>query len=496
MRKKTVGIIGGAVLIAALGVSVFFLLQTQPAQESSDNSSSTALDSEEESIVLTQQDANDVISIDIANSTGSFQVVRTAEAKEDENATFAIAGWEDLSMDSTIWTLANNTASMNADGIVEEDCADLEKFGLDDANAVQVEMHFADGSSYAFRIGDVASNAEETYFATADSDTVYTVKTSYLSNFKKSDVDFVSKTILKAPESEDAYPIVQKFTLDRKDMDYQIELDYDETSQNEDTMAGTASSHLMVSPVSAYLNVDRSTPVITGMFGLTAEKVVTPHPSDADLQQTGLDDPYGVATMVCDDGNTYVLRFGEKFKEASQDSSTETVYYYVYLEGVDVIYQVSEENLVWATTTPTDLASKLMFGTYVWDVGELDVVVDDVELRFNVSGSDSDDAVVTKNGETTESERYRQFYSFLLNTTAETVELNGNTTGKLLAEIHLVTQNGSLEQDFKFYEMDNFTCLITKDGQSAYTCRKSYIDTLLHNMEIYDTDEEFTTNWS
>ena len=70
MRKKTVGIIGGAVLIAALGVSVFFLLQTQPAQESSDNSSSTALDSEEESIVLTQQDANDVISIDIANSTG------------------------------------------------------------------------------------------------------------------------------------------------------------------------------------------------------------------------------------------------------------------------------------------------------------------------------------------------------------------------------------------------------------------------------------------
>ena len=35
------------------------------------------------------------------------------------------------------------------------------------------------------------------------------------------------------------------------------------------------------------------------------------------------------------------------------------------------------------------------------------------------------------------------------------------------------------------------------DGKSAYTCRKSYLDTLLDNMKIYsDISKEFTTNWS
>ena len=167
------------------------------------------------------------------------------------------------------------------------------------------------------------------------------------------------------------------------------------------------------------------------------------------------------------------------------------------LSGVDAIYQVTEENMVWATTTPTDIASKLVFGTYVWDVGELNVSVGEEKFQFNVVGSDKDTAVVTLNGDSTESDRYRQFYSFLLNTTSETVKLDGTPSGDMLAEISLKTQDGTFERDLQFYAIDDFTCLITVDGKSAYTCRKSYLDTLLNNMKIYsDTSKEFTTNWS
>ena len=159
MRKKALGIIGGVVLVAALGTASFFLLRNTPEEDSSSVSSS---DSGEESISLTSEDPNDVTSIDITNGSGSFAVVRTAEGTGtgDDHAAYAVSGWEDLPMDtSTLWTLSNNTASMEANGVVEENCSDLEKFGLDDAEAIAVTLHFADGSDYSFRVGNAAADA-------------------------------------------------------------------------------------------------------------------------------------------------------------------------------------------------------------------------------------------------------------------------------------------------------------------------------------------------
>ena len=138
MRRKWLGIAGGVVLVAALGVAAFLLLRDGGTEESSGNSgeeSSTA------SISLVSQESNDVTSIDVTNSTGSFEVVRTAEVTDDGNATYAIAGWEDLPTDtSTIWTLPNNASSLEADGVVEENCSDLAKFGLDEKTAIAVTL--------------------------------------------------------------------------------------------------------------------------------------------------------------------------------------------------------------------------------------------------------------------------------------------------------------------------------------------------------------------
>ena len=39
--------------------------------------------------------------------------------------------------------------------------------------------------------------------------------------------------------------------------------------------------------------------------------------------------------MACEDNNTYVLTFGERFTEKDEESGTETAYYYAKLSGVD-----------------------------------------------------------------------------------------------------------------------------------------------------------------
>ena len=41
-----------------------------------------------------------------------------------------------------------------------------------------------------------------------------------------------------------------------------------------------------------------------------------------------------------------------------------------------------------------------------------------------------------------------------------------------------------------------FTCLISINGESAYTCRLSFVQTMIQNMKRFSTDEEFVTSWS
>ncbi len=494
MHKKAWGIIVGVVLVAALGVTAFFLWKSDPGEESS--SENPLEESSGEVVPLIQHQPADVNSIDIRNASGSFEVVRVQEAEDGENAVYAISDWEDLPMEtSLLWTLSNNTASLSSTDIIAENCDDMAKYGLDEEQAIAATLHFDDGSSASFRIGSAISGEGVTYFAMEGENTVYTVGTSYVSNFSKSAMDFLSKTILAEPADED-YPIVNSLRLEREDMDYEFELIYDTAADDEENLSGTVASHMMSKPVPANLSVERSTPVVTGMFGLTADAVRTPHPSEADVADAGLDKPFGKAVMACDDGNTYTLYMSHRMTGTDAETGAETAYYDIMLEGVDAIYQISEENLVWATVTPTDVASKLVFTTYVWDVRDLEVRMGDQVLDFDITATSADDAEVTVNGVPTAPERYRLFYTFLLNTTAETLDWESQPEGDPAAEITIRTKDGNLDRTFSFYELDDFTCLMMIDGQPAYTCRKSYLDVLAQNIALYDTDEDFILTWS
>ena len=212
MQKRMIGVICGAAVVLLLVGSVVLL--TRPTGEDSSETTEATTQSPEEQAALTLSDesADKVKSISITNETGSYQVVRIKNAEAstgdatsttEETVTFGIEGWEDMPTNtSLIGTLANNTASLQAEQCVEEQADDLEKFGLG-KDATQVELQFDDGSTFSFRIGDSVSGSSSHYFALADSDTVYTVKTSLISNFSKAATDFLSTTILEKPADED-----------------------------------------------------------------------------------------------------------------------------------------------------------------------------------------------------------------------------------------------------------------------------------------------------
>ena len=165
------------------------------------------------------------------------------------------------------------------------------------------------------------------------------------------------------------------------------------------------------------------------------------------------------------------------------------------LNDVDMVYAVAADKCPWATITPTGLASKLVFTTYVWDISELEVTIDGKQVSFVNSGTDKDTAAITKDGKSVDTERYRLFYSFLLQTAAEEVVLGDVPAGTPDAEIHYRTADGKEDRTVAFYQIDDFNCYIAIDGQLSFQCRTAYLEALKHNMEIFDTEEDFQTTW-
>lgn len=499
MQKKGIGILCGAAVVLLLVGSIVLL--TRPADggtgDSSTESTAVTTQSAEElaALTLSKQMPENVKQISVTNKSGSYTVVRTQEATDEESVLFGVEGWTDLPTNTAlIGTLANNTASLQAEQCVEEHSSEMEKFGLGENAATHVEMQFDDGSTFSFSVGDLVAGGGSNYLAVTGSDAVYTVRTSLVSNYDRAATEFLSTTILEAPADEDM-PIINTITIERNDLTQPIVLEYQENA-NDENSGGTAATHEMVSPIRAYLSVERSTDVTGGLFGLTASEVLAAHPDDTMKAEAGLTEPFATLTKECNDGNTYVLSIGTLVQETDPETNVTTSYYPVMLEGVDVLYAVDAEDCPWATITPTGLASKLVFATYVWDIGTLNVTMKDgTSAEFTITGEDKQTAVVRRDGETVETERYRQFYSFLLQTAAEEVVLGDAPTGTPDAEIYFQTQDGTLERTVAFYKVDDFNCYITVDGVLSFQCRAAYLDTLQHNLEIFDTDEAFQVTW-
>ena len=67
--------------------------------------------------------------------------------------------------------------------------------------------------------------------------------------------------------------------------------------------------------------------------------------------------------------------------------------------------------------------------------------------------------------------------------------------GDPLATITLERQDGKKTQTVSFYEAEGRKVYIEVDGVCAFMCRRSFVDTLFKNMDLYDTDQDFILNW-
>lgn len=507
MKKSVKGIIGLSALLLALGGGAAALLLTEP-KDGGESSSSSQSEVEKQVKILiyddkvkgtdpeTGADLKGVIkSVKVKNSTDEFYVVQNGVTENGSGIIYTFDGYQEVNMNNAlIGTLANNANGLTSEDVVEENCTDLAKFGLENPE-ITVDIEYESGTKCRMFIGNDAPVGDAKYVMIDGVDTVFTVRISALANYSKTLDDFVETTMLKSP---DVYPKVEKLTVSRNGEDDLI-LEYDKSSDDEANRGGTSSTHIMTSPTFAYLTVERATDIITGMFGLSADSIYAVQCTESDIAEAGLKEPFCSVTMECDDGNDYKLLLSEYFDDSEGKSC------YAMFEGGNVIYVLDAEKAKWVTVQPIDVASRMFVASYVWNITDLSVKSGDVSYEFDITqtkepGEDekltADNFSVTLNGEDFDAERYRKFYSFLIKANGESFALGEDVpSGEPMAVLEYTDSYMNKTMKFEFYEKSALQALVVADGESKFNISKSYVETLIENAENLKSDTEFKTTW-
>ena len=503
MNKTVKGILAGCGALAVLGGGLAVLKLTEP--ETPDDNAAE----EDECIDLWEiADSEDISSITVESPEESYTANRKMETATDsdsdgnvittEVANYYLDGYDGIPMDTlSIRTLATRTATCCATKCLRTDAAesDLANYGLDDP--ITVTFKVDDSDDVSFLVGDISPDSTLSYLCKADDKkSIYLVDSTLVEPYRKTILQYLGTAITDA-QAEDDETIVEDVLIERKDIDYKMHIVYDDFYQ-EDQNGGSSAAHILVEPVRSLLNAEKSASATHGLYGMICSEVLIPHPTDADMTKCGLDDPFVRVTVKTDDGKTQVFRMGDTYEGKDPVSGEPVTRYYGCLDGIDCIYGFSAEDTVYEDVTPDAIASKLVFETYVWDIGRLTYKAGDLTLDFDGAGTEQDDYSVTCNGEETDTERFRLLYTYLLKTSAENILLEPvDMTGvEPMAEIDLKRQDGTRSYNVKFYDAGGMKAYIALNDNVSFSCRKSYVDTLIANMNIYyDTDKEFTMTW-
>ncbi len=488
MNKTVKGIIACSICLVLLGGGLVALKLT----DSSNSEDAEVGDSliAEANHIFYQHDSSEVNKVVVDNPSGGYTLERTAKATDDTDAKYSIDEISKYTQNDTIVsTIANNCASLEALELVDENPTDLSQFGLDNPSAT-VTVYFDDSSSETFLVGD-NSPVEGMYLKMSDEDAVYTVSSNPLYVFQKDSNYFISRVCLETP-ADDEYPTVENLTIKRKDLDYDIVLQYDHRADDEDYIGGTSASHIMTSPVYAYLNADNSQDITHSMFGLTADSIVSLSPTEEQLEVAGINDPTCEVTMVCDDGNTYNLKIGSSYSSTSYDEDYTA--YFGYFEGIDILFAFSESSVPWLTVKPMDITSQLVFGTYIYDIKDMTITTKDTTLKFEGEGT-SDDYSIKLNGKDFDLNRYKSFYQALIKAPAEELYLDA-VSGEPEVTVTINLQSGGEPDVVQFYRINDRKVAIVHNGLVSFACRSSFLDnSLLPNIANIEGDTDFVTNW-
>lgn len=491
MKAKIKYIIIIAVVALILGGAVLALKLTAPKEEETEDTSASSAAAE--TSLIFDKNPEDISTVTIANEYGSYKVEREGTA---ENYIWTVPDYINAPVDGTVIdNILQKAATLTAQKTVVENAPDLSIYGLAKP-AAEYKVEFADSAKTVCEVlvGDAVPGSSTTrYMCLKGESKVYTVKNSDIDFSLDDKRNCVNKTVYTAYTSNDAndttnYQKINKMTVSRKDIDYDIVIEYDTRLDDPDLVISNSSQYRMTSPVVLDLNPDTCTGVTEGVFGLTASDFELIQPTEEDMTSYGFDDPTAVIDMDIVGGAFRMTVGNPVIGEDGKQTG-----YYAYADGIDVIYIFDTASLPWVTFMPLDITTSMITSNYIYGITSMDITGTATEAHFTMTGSSADDfAVKLSDGTEADVDAFKTFYQFILKAPAEQLCFD-EVSGEPYIRIDITS--GSNTDVLEFYPAENRRTVICLNGKPSFTCKTAYAERLAENVDSFLNGKDIIITW-
>jgi hypothetical protein len=488
VSSRVKGIIAGLIVLVVLGAAAALLLINRP--ETDGDAEVTAATEPVTSRLVYDIDPTKILSIFIENDKGSFEIGRFNIEGTDM---WSIEEYASLPLDNNfILGIMTNVSTFTAARVVTDTPADISVYGLSEPRAEVITL-FEGGVMKDFLIGNPSPVAGETYVMLAGEDTVYTIADTKIASFLASKNDAISKTVYtpkSATSEEDTTPYtrINKLTLDRSDLTYDIVIEYDTRKDDPDRIVSNQTIYRMTSPVTLDLDPDRAEPTIGTVFSLAASGVTAVFPDEATLTEYGFDEPFGSVKFDIVGGP-----FGMTFGNEIIDEDGNVTGRYCMTDDRDVIFEFSNEMLPWTTIKPLEITSTIITANYIFDLDGVTLKGSGNDEQFVLTGSSDDDFKVTHNGKTvTDNQAFKTFYQFLLRAPAEELYLE-DTTAEPAMTVHVFGEG--IDDTLEFIPSENRRTIVRYNGVTSFKIKTAYLNRLIENIKLFNEGKPIVSTW-
>ena len=467
-----------------------------------DNQSSNVSDETSEIPVFTVYDRSSenaktaiVQTVEFNNSFGKYTL-----QYDDKSAGYHIKGYEELELSKNLEDFIGYCIKLDADDEIEN-VKSLSDFGFDKPLA-SVTITYYDGVKRTVDIGNLVATEDGYYLNERGSDKVYMVVSDTANYFMAADWWYVSTTLFTAPakreDDENGSAILKEISISGKNHTDAM------TIRRPLPQDGEEFSYYKYVTVKPFLRgvTDSVGDAFYGLQSLYADRAAVLHPTAAQKKSLGFNDPYSVIKF------TLAIELIGDVEDMSEEVTPKSYYnnqehtitvgckdnegyYYIMVDDVDVIYQISTGSLqLLAERQITNTISSLLFLKKIDAMSKVSLRVDDKDYTFELTHypdkqEANDKLKVKMDGKSYDSANFRNLYVLLMD-----LERYGRIdtcpTGKSDIALKLHLNDGSLYLGVDFYRQPSGSLYMarTSDGE-IFSITASSVNTLLTQIDNY-----------
>lgn len=442
------------------------------------------------SIVPTERDVNE--DTQYAYASEAFDVKITKTTNEEGSVSYEYEASPDpgkFEYNSSLFrSMMYTVSSITAKTLVEENAADITKYGLDEPTCTVKTVYEGD-KEIDIIIGSPAPVDGDYYCMTSVNNNVYTIGSYVGSLLVRRPIEYRDITLFPTYAEEEIYTNIDWVRITDRDGE-EIEILLDQYQENEYNTE--KSQYVLLSPVACSGNTSTIQSYVLDVAATLTLGTIERDITEEEYAQYGFDKPAKLE-MTDIAGNSVSLLIG--------DLCPNPDYSYCMLEGTDTLITANTAAFDWMDVNFVQLMLRSIWTYNIEELESIDIEIGDDKydldvthyIKQNANGNDTDGVQGTLNGkEIIETNVRRLFVRCLY------FRIIGNLTEEEIKEFDDAEAYASIT--LNLFDDESHTLELVSitdrkyglrvDGEMEYYCYKASLDSLKNSLQyVLDGDE-------